>query len=52
MPVRAAKGTVADRAFDGVPLVFRIPVEMLEDRPLALRLSDSRGTTRVLRLDL
>jgi hypothetical protein len=44
-------GSVADRAFDGVPIVFRIPVEMLDDRPLTLRLGGA-GDFRLLELDV
>lgn len=44
-------GSVAERSFDGAPLVFRVGLDAFEDRPLSLALTDGADDTR-LALDL
>lgn len=46
-----AVGSVAERTFDGAPLVFSVPLQAFEDRPLSLALTDGGEKVR-LALDL
>jgi hypothetical protein len=47
------EGTAADRTFDGAALVFELPYEAAQERPMILEIADPSGSGEArVQLDL